>query len=85
MSAEPAPAQPSSCRKMRIKQGQDFMRIRREGRRSVLGCMIANWRVLPPGSDDTRLGVITAAKIGNAVIQGTRPEGFARIVSPASA
>ena len=32
------------------------------------GCFIANWRVLPPGSP-TRLGVITAKKLGNAVIR----------------
>jgi ribonuclease P protein component len=51
---------------MRVKQGRDFARIRRLGRRQACGCFIANWQVLPPGSA-TRLGVITARAIGNAV------------------
>lgn len=32
------------------------------------GCFIANWRVLPADSP-TRLGVITAKKLGNAVVR----------------
>ena len=32
------------------------------------GCFIANWRVLPAGMP-TRLGVITAKKLGNAVVR----------------
>ena len=32
------------------------------------GCFIANWRVLPAGTP-TRLGVITAKKLGNAVVR----------------
>lgn len=51
---------------MRLKQGRDFARVRREGRRMVCGCFIANWQKLPAGSA-TRLGVITAKAIGNAV------------------
>jgi ribonuclease P protein component len=53
-------------RRMRIKQGRDFARVRRLGRRQACGCFIANWQVLPPGST-THLGVITARAIGNAV------------------
>src|SRR5579863_4259024 len=54
------------ARSMRIKQARDFARVRREGRRMVCGCFIANWQTLPPGSSP-RLGVVTAKKLGNAV------------------
>src|SRR5437762_2797999 len=53
---------------MRIKQGRDFSRVRLEGRRLVTGCLIANWRRLPEGSTP-RLGVVTAGKIGDAVVR----------------
>jgi len=53
-------------RDMRLKQGRDFLRVRRLGRRLPCGSFIANWQVLPAGSP-TRLGVITAKTIGNAV------------------
>ena len=55
-------------RGMRLKQARDFARVRRDGRRLSCGRFIANWRVLPPGSP-TRLGVITAKKLGNAVVR----------------
>jgi len=55
-------------RRMRLKQSRDFARVRQEGRRMACGCFIANWRILPPGSE-TRLGVITAKKLGNAVVR----------------
>jgi len=55
-------------RAMRIKQGRDFSRVRQEGQRLVLGCMIANWRRLPADSGH-RLGVVTSGKIGNAVVR----------------
>ena len=55
-------------RDMRLKQARDFARVRRDGRRLACGPFIANWRVLPPGSP-TRLGVITAKKLGNAVVR----------------
>jgi ribonuclease P protein component len=51
---------------MRIKQGRDFARVRREGERSVTGCLIANWRRLSAGSMP-RVGLVTGSKIGNAV------------------
>jgi ribonuclease P protein component len=53
---------------MRIKQGRDFSRVRQEGDRLVLGCLIANWRRLPSESR-ARLGVITSGKLGNAVVR----------------
>ena len=55
-------------RASRIKQGRDFARVRQEGQRLVQGCLIANWRRLPVDSP-SRLGVITAGKIGNAVLR----------------
>jgi len=55
-------------RGMRLKQGRDFARVRREGERLVNGCLIANWRRLPAGSG-SRLGVVTAGKLGGAVVR----------------
>jgi ribonuclease P protein component len=55
-------------RAARIKQGRDFARLRQQGERQVTGCLIANWQRLPEGSP-ARLGVITAGKIGNAVVR----------------
>jgi ribonuclease P protein component len=64
-----APAHPLKFRRaMRIKQGRDFARVRRDGQRLVHGCLIANWRRLPANSAP-RLGVVTAGKIGNAVVR----------------
>ena len=53
---------------MRIKQGRDFLRIKQNGQRLAVGCLIANWCKLPPGSG-IRLGVVTSSKIGNAVVR----------------
>jgi len=55
-------------RPMHLKQGRDFTRVRQQGQRLVLGCLIANWLALPTGSA-TRLGVVTSGKIGNAVVR----------------
>jgi ribonuclease P protein component len=55
-------------RAARIKQGRDFKRVRAQGERLALGCLVANWQVLPIGSG-SRLGVISAGKIGNAVVR----------------
>jgi len=60
------PARLRFGRAQRIKQGRDFARVRQQGERLVSGCLIANWRLLPPGSA-TRLGVITSSKVGGAV------------------
>lgn len=51
---------------MRLKTGRDFAEVRRDGRRLVTGCLIANWKPLPAGSS-ARLGVITTRKLGPAV------------------
>src|SRR5437660_12484210 len=66
MSDAPRPLK--SSRAMRIKQGRDFSRVRQDGQRLVLGCLIANWRKLPAESTP-RLGVVTSGKLGNAVIR----------------
>ena len=55
-------------RAMRIKYGRDFVRVRAQGGRLVLGCLVANWLPLPAGSA-TRLGVVASSKIGGAVIR----------------
>ena len=52
-------------REQRIKQGRDFLRIKTEGKRFASGCLIANWASSP--SAQSRLGVITGRKMGNAV------------------
>jgi len=53
-------------RSRRIKQGRDFLRAKTEGKRVTNGCLIINWFPLPSGSQ-TRLGVVTGRKLGNAV------------------
>jgi ribonuclease P protein component len=55
-------------RAARIKQGRDFARVRRAGERLTVGCLIANWQRLPVSSA-SRLGVITAGRIGGAVVR----------------
>jgi len=55
-------------RAARIKQGRDFTRVRLEGERLSMGCLIANWQGLPPQAH-SRLGVITPGKIGNAALR----------------
>jgi ribonuclease P protein component len=52
-------------RSARLAQNRDFARVRRQGERLVLGCLIANWSKLPDGSAP-RLGVVTSKKIGGA-------------------
>jgi ribonuclease P protein component len=64
--AAAAPRPLKFSRAMRIKQGRDFSRIRNEGKRTVAGCLIANWRRLTSGSMP-RLGLVTGRKIGDAV------------------
>ena len=65
---ESAPLRFTFGREQRLKQARDFSRTRQEGRRLVCGCLIANWRVLPPEST-ARLGIITTKKLGNAVVR----------------
>jgi ribonuclease P protein component len=37
-------------RQQRLTQNRDFMRVRAQGQRLVVGCLIANWQVLPEGA-----------------------------------
>jgi ribonuclease P protein component len=53
-------------RSARIEQSGEFARIRQQGQRLMLGCLIANWQRLPDGSKP-KLGVVTSKKIGGAV------------------
>ncbi len=53
-------------RSSRLAQNRDFMRVRQNGQRLVLGCLIANWNQLPEGAQP-KLGVVTSKKIGGAV------------------
>jgi ribonuclease P protein component len=64
----PAPAQPrlTLARAQRVQDRREFLESRASGRRVALGCLIANWLPLPPGSL-SRVGVVTSRKIGNAV------------------
>ncbi|HEU0037964.1 MAG TPA: ribonuclease P protein component [Verrucomicrobiae bacterium] len=66
--AAASPKRLGLSRAQRLKQGRDFARVREEGQRTVLGCLIANWRRLPAGAT-TRLGVVTSRKVGNAVVR----------------
>jgi len=53
-------------RASRLAQSRDFARIRQQGGRLALGCLIANWNKLPGGARP-KLGVVTSKKIGGAV------------------
>ena len=53
-------------RAARIKAAREFTRVRQEGGRLTLGCLIANWHRLPSDAR-SRLGVVTSKRIGGAV------------------
>ena len=53
-------------RSMRLQHQRDFARVREQGQRLALGCLIANWRPLPDGMPP-KLGVVTSRRIGGAV------------------
>ena len=55
-------------RAARLQQPRDFARVRQQGQRLALGCLIANWHPLPQGATP-RLGVVTSRKIGGAVVR----------------
>ena len=65
MPADP-PKRLKLRRTARLRQQRDFMRVRQQGQRLALGCLIANWHALPDGTAP-RLGVVTSRKIGGAV------------------
>jgi ribonuclease P protein component len=53
-------------RSMRLQHQRDFARVREQGQRLALGCLIANWHPLPDGMPP-KLGVVTSRRIGGAV------------------
>ena len=55
-------------RERRIKRSGDFARVRRDGERLTHGVLIANWKKLPAEAS-SRLGVVTSARIGGAVLR----------------
>jgi len=55
-------------RSLRLKQSREFARLRREGQRTVCGCLIANWQRVSTGAP-ARLGVVVSSKVGGAVIR----------------
>jgi ribonuclease P protein component len=67
MEDEP-PARLQFGRSMRLRTKRDFSQVRAEGHRLARGCLIGNWKVLPPGAP-LRLGVITSKKLGSSVVR----------------
>ena len=55
-------------RSSRLAQNRDFARVRQQGERLALGCLIANWSKLPAGASP-KLGVVTSKKIGDAPVR----------------
>jgi ribonuclease P protein component len=53
-------------RDRRIRASRDFARLKADGRRLPLGCMVVNWQPGKPGSV-SKLGVITSRRVGGAV------------------
>jgi ribonuclease P protein component len=53
-------------RASRLQQSREFARVRQQGQRLALGCLIANWHQLPDGAK-AKLGVVTSKRIGGAV------------------
>jgi ribonuclease P protein component len=66
--AEGKPGRLRFGRAARLKQARDFAAVRQSGERLVNGCLIANWRCLPAPAR-SRLGIITAGKLGGAVVR----------------
>jgi ribonuclease P protein component len=52
----------------RIKQSREFARIKSNGRRLSLGCLVLNWSLSSSGLSP-RLGVVVSRKVGNAVVR----------------
>ena len=65
-SRTPDPKRLRLGRTARLQQSRDFARVRQQGERLALGCLIANWHRLPDGSRP-RVGIVTSRKIGGAV------------------
>jgi len=55
-------------RGQRLIRPGEFARIRAQGQRLALGCLVANWVTLQPPLH-SRLGVVTSKKVGGAVVR----------------
>jgi ribonuclease P protein component len=55
-------------RQMRLQERRDFHRLKLQGNRLVMGCLIANWNLLPAGRRP-QLGVVTSRQLGSAVVR----------------
>jgi ribonuclease P protein component len=64
----PDPGRLRLRRSARLRQKCDFNRVRQDGQRLALGCLIANWNALPKGAA-SRLGLVTSRQIGGAVVR----------------
>ncbi|HSY09754.1 MAG TPA: ribonuclease P protein component [Candidatus Dormibacteraeota bacterium] len=53
-------------RASRLQQSREFARVRQQGQRLALGCLIANWHQLPEGAKP-KLGVVTSKRSGGAI------------------
>lgn len=51
-----------------MREGGEFARVKRDGKRLVKGCLIANWVDLPEGTPP-RVGIITSRKLGKAHVR----------------
>ena len=67
-SQTPEPGRLRLRKTARLQQQRDFARVRQQGQRLALGCLIVNWHSLPEGAVP-RLGVVTSRKIGGAVVR----------------
>jgi ribonuclease P protein component len=65
-SRTPGPGRLRLGRASRLGQNRDFVRVRQQGERLALGCLIANWHRLPDGTGP-KLGVVTSKRVGNAI------------------
>ncbi|HWQ90029.1 MAG TPA: ribonuclease P protein component [Clostridia bacterium] len=64
-----APSRLRFRRAARIKQSGEFARIRQQGQRLAVGCIVANWRTGSPVGGRSRLGVVTSRRIGPSVVR----------------
>lgn len=55
-------------RDLRLRASGDFARLKEQGRRVAVGCVVLNWQT-KPDSGGPRLGVISSRKLGNAVVR----------------
>jgi ribonuclease P protein component len=52
----------------RLRAAREFARLKVEGNRLALGCLVVNWAPAA-GRTSSRVGVITSRKVGHAVLR----------------